>query len=239
MLGPEATEDDRRIGLALSRRLGKLAIVETAPTLSLHDRFQQTLWRAADALVDLGQSPYAVDDALRSWGMAHPPYEAADAFGLQDVAAFERTDGARNWSSFMVQLGRDGRSGGRGIYIYDGQGVAQSDPDALYKINTERAPQTSIPAPQIARLIVGAMANTGAKILREGVVPRAAELDVLSVFTQLVPNWRGGVMHAVGAEGLLRTTREMQALDHPDRDLWTPDPVFAELIKYGRSFDDL
>ncbi len=239
MLGPEATEDDRRIGLALARRIGKLAVVETAPTLSLHDRFQQTLWRAADALVDLGQSPYAVDDALRTWGMAHPPFETADALGLKDVVAFERADGARNWSAFMFQLGRDGRSSGRGFYTYDAQGVAQSDPDALYKINSERAPQTSMPPPQIVRLILGAMANTGAKVLREGVVPRAAELDVLSVFTQLVPNWRGGMMHAIGAEGLLRTTRDMQALDHPDRDLWTPEPVFAELIKYGRSFDDL
>jgi 3-hydroxyacyl-CoA dehydrogenase len=74
--------------------------------------------------------------------------------------------------------------------------------------------------------------------LRESIVPRAAEIDVLSVFTHLVPNWRGGLMHAVGAQGLLRTSRAMEALDHPDRDLWTPEPIFAELIKYGRSFDD-
>ena len=83
------------------------------------------------------------------------------------------------------------------------------------------------------------MANAGAKALRETVVPRTAEIDVLSVFAHLVPTWRGGIMHAVGAEGLLKTTREMDALDHPDKELWTPDPVFAELIKYGRNFDDL
>lgn len=107
-----------------------------------------------------------------------------------------------------------------------------------HKINGRRAPQSNMTADHIARLVVGAMANAGAKALRESIVPRAAEIDVLSVFTHLVPNWRGGLMHAVGAQGLLRTSRAMEALDHPDRDLWTPEPIFAELIKYGRSFDD-
>lgn len=75
--------------------------------------------------------------------------------------------------------------------------------------------------------------------MRDGTVARAGDIDVLSVFTNLVPAWRGGVMHAAGDAGLLKTTRLMQALGHPDQDLWSPEPIFSELIKYGRTFDDL
>ena len=86
---------------------------------------------------------------------------------------------------------------------------------------------------------MGAMANEGARLLRDQVVPRAGDIDVVSVAARLVPRTRGGVLHSVGALGLLRLTHDMTTLGHPDTSPWTPDPVFAELIKYGRSFDDL
>jgi 3-hydroxyacyl-CoA dehydrogenase len=238
ILGPEATDDDRRLGLALARRMNKLAIVQTTAGAGLHDRLLQTLWRAADALVDLGQSPFTIDAALRDWGMVHPPFDLADRTGLDVVARHPRAEGAQNWSGLLVQLGRQGRATGRGFYHHGTDGLTR-DAEVQHKINESRAPQSNMPADQITRLVIGALANAGAKALRDGVVPRAAEIDVLSVFTHLMPNWRGGVMHAVGAQGLLGTTRAMEALDHPDGDLWTPDTVFAELIKYGRSFDSL
>ncbi|MDP4991653.1 MAG: 3-hydroxyacyl-CoA dehydrogenase family protein, partial [Marivita lacus] len=238
ILGPETTEDHRRLGLALARKLNKLAVVQTTPGTGLHDRLLQTLWRAADALVDLGQSPYTVDAALRDWGMVHPPFELADRAGLDVVSRHARVDGAQNWSGLLLQLGRQGRVTGRGFYLHAGTGLTR-DAEIDHKINERRAPQSTLPAAQVTRLVIGALANAGANALRDGVVPRAAEIDVLSVFAHLVPNWRGGVMHAAAHGGLLATTRAMQALEHPDRDLWTPDPVFAELIKYGRTFDDL
>ena len=238
ILGPEATEDHRRLGLGLARRLNKLAVVQTTAGIGLHDRLLQTLWRAADALVDLGQSPFAIDAALHDWGMVHPPYDLADRAGLDGISRHPRSAGAQNWSGFLLQLGRQGRATGRGFYLYGTDGPSR-DTEVQHRINERRAPQSTMPADQIIRLVLGALANEGAKALRDGVVPRAAEIDVLSVFTHLVPAWRGGLMHAAGAQGLLRTTRAMEALDHPDRDLWAPDPVFAELIKYGRSFDDL
>ena len=237
ILGPEATDDERRLGLGLARRLKRLAVVQTTAGTGLHDRLLQTLWRAADALVDLGQSPFTIDAALRDWGMVYPPYDLADRTGLNVVARHPRTEGAQNWSGLLLQLGRQGRATGRGFYHHGSDGPSR-DAEVQHKINGRRAPQSNMTADHIARLVVGAMANAGAKALRESIVPRAAEIDVLSVFTHLVPNWRGGLMHAVGAQGLLRTSRAMEALDHPDRDLWTPEPIFAELIKYGRSFDD-
>lgn len=239
ILGPQATEKDRRIGLALARRLNKLALVETAPETGLYDNLTQTLWRAADALVDLGQSPFTIDAAMREWGMAHPPFELADSHGLDTVSRHTRADGCQNWSALLVQYGQQGRANGQGFYCYPPDSAPQEDHDILHRINERRAPQSNMPADHIRRCLIGAMANSGAKALRKNVVARAGDIDVLSVFSQLVPNWRGGVMHAAGEGGLLKTTRAMQTIDHPDQALWTPDPVFADLIKYGRRFDDL
>lgn len=239
ILGPDSTEADRLAGLALARRLNKLPVVETTSGSGLHDRLVQTCLRAADALVDLGQSPVIIDAALRDWGMAHPPFELADMIGLDNVARHARTETAVNWSEHLLQSGRSGRAAGQGFYRHSADGPPKPDPEVPHSINKRRAPRAALPPDQIVRCVLGAMANEGAKALRANIVPRAGDIDVLSVFTHLVPNWRGGVMHAAGDGGLLRTTRAMQAVDHPDRDLWTPDPVFAELIKYGRSFDDL
>lgn len=238
LLGPEATEDDRRLGLGLARRMNRLAIVQTNAGTGMLDRMLTALWQACDALVDLGQSPAVIDAAMQNWGMSIPPYQLADRTGLDVVSRHPRAEGAQNWAAVLQQLGRQGHATGRGFYLHGADGPKR-DAEVQHKINERRAPQSNLPADQITRLVIGAVANAGAKALRDGVVPHAAGLDVLSVLAQMVPAWRGGVMHAVGAQGLLRTTRAMEALDHPDRDLWTPDPVFAELIKYGRSFDDL
>ncbi|WP_299788523.1 enoyl-CoA hydratase-related protein [uncultured Marivita sp.] len=239
ILGPQSTDTDRLAALALARRLNKLPVVETTSGAGIYDRLRQTLWRAADSLVDLGQSPFSIDAALRHWGMPHPPYEMADLLGFDTVARQDRPEGSRNWTALLARSDRQGRGSGRGYYTHMPSEPPQPDPGALALIESQRAPQPEMPAEKIVRLTLGAMANEGAKALREGVVPRSGDIDVISVFTHLAPTWHGGIMHAAGEAGLLQITRAMESVDHPDRALWTPDPVFAELIKYGRRFDDL
>lgn len=234
ILGPEGSETELRAALGLARRLNALAVVERTSGPSLHDRLAQALLRGADALVDLGQSPYAIDAALRDWGMALPPYELADHLGLDTVARQDRAEAARNWSSVVTA---QERSGGHGFYRYSLEGPATPSPDILPHINGMRRPEADMPPARIVKLLFGAMANEGARALREGVVPLSSEIDIVSVLTGLVPRWSGGVMHLTCAEGLLQVTRAMTALPHPDRDFWTPEAVFAELIKYGRGFD--
>ena len=239
VLGPHATTDDRRIGLALARCLNKLALVETTSDLPLFDRLTQTLWRASDALVDLGQSPFTIDAAMHDWGMVLPPYRLADRLGLDLVSRQHRAEGCANWSELLIQNGRQGLVNRQGFYRYAPEAEPDADQEILHKIMERRAPQANMAPEDIRCCLIGSMANTGAKALRDGTVARAGDIDVLSVFTHLVPAWRGGVMHAAGDAGLLKTTRLMQALGHPDQDLWSPEPIFSELIKYGRTFDDL
>ena len=239
VIGPAASEDDRLAALALARRLGKVAVVEHATRDCVLDRLIAALFRAGDALIDRGQSPYRIDAALRAWGMAHPPYELADLAGMERVSRHERGPGAQNWSGTMLRLGRAGRTAGQGFYLYEDDGEPQIDPVVVARLDERRKPSQPLPPERIARCVIGALTNEGARCLREGMAMRATDLDVVSVLSGLVPRWRGGVMHAAGLGGLLRTAREMEALGHPDTAFWTPEPVFGELIKNGRVFDDL
>jgi 3-hydroxyacyl-CoA dehydrogenase len=195
------------------------------------------LWRGADALVDLGQSPSTIDSAMRDWGMALPPYQLADQIGLGMVAPQHRADGARNWSAVLTAQGRTGRMAGDGFY-----GASDTpplvDPAILLSINSLRPAKPDLPAHQIRQLLVGAMANEAARALRDAVVAQASDVDLVSIFTGVLPHWSGGILHHARNEGLLQISRAMTALPHPDTDFWTPDPIFADLIKQGRGFDD-
>ncbi|APZ51269.1 3-hydroxyacyl-CoA dehydrogenase family protein [Salipiger abyssi] len=91
----------------------------------------------------------------------------------------------------------------------------------------------------IRKLMLGAMANEGARMLASGMAARPSDIDLAAIMALDLPRWRGGPMHLAGVIGLLSLRRAMEAFDHPDRAFWTPEPVFAELIKNGRNFDDL
>ena len=239
VLGPESTHEEERAALALAGRMTLLAVTQTTDKASYLDRMKEAMWRAADALVDLGQSPYTIDAALTHWDLTTPPFKAADRASLNAVARHERHPNGTNWSGVLLQHGRDGIGSGSGFYAYDAGGTATEDAEVSALLDRLRSSKPPLPAAQIVHLVQGAMANEGARILREAGLNRASDLDVVSVFGGLLPRWRGGVMHSAGAEGLLQLTKAMEAFDHPDRAFWTPDPIFADLIKNGRTFDAL
>jgi 3-hydroxyacyl-CoA dehydrogenase len=238
VLGSDGSDEDLRIALGLARCLNTLAVVERTAGISLHDRLVHALWRGADALVDLGQSPFTIDATMRNWGMALPPYEMADFVGLDLVARELRGETSQNWSGELTRMGRNGRAKGQGFYAYPKDAAARPDPAILAYINDKRPARTDLPPQRIVRLLIGAMANEGARALRASVVPDASDVDVVSIFTGLLPRWSGGILHYASVDGLLQITKAITELGHPDAAFWTPDPVFAELIKHGRSFDD-
>lgn len=239
VLGPESRNTDVQTVLALARRLTLLPIVQRSADDCLSDRLRRAQWRAADALVDLGQSPYAIDAALRDWGMETPPYRAADLAGLGTVARQERHASGSNWSGVLMQQGRMTVDGSGGFYLALDDGHVVEDKAVPGLLDALRTPQPALHKSAITRLMLGALANEAVRAVLDGSVDRASDVDVVSVLAGLVPRWRGGLLHAAHAGGLLQITRAMTDLGHPDTDFWTPHPVFADLIKNGVGFDSL
>ena len=238
IVGPSASPEQIVAARAVARALDKIPVRVHAPGETVAGRLQAACQRAADALVDLGQHPYEIDRALREWGWHRPPFLASDRRGLPDLAARPRAEGARNWCDVMVGHDRPGRAGGAGFYLWEGTPpVPSEDPGLTALLEAERPAARPLSPDQTRRLVLGAMANEGARMLASGMVLRPSDIDVVATLGLGLPRWRGGPMHLVGVYGLLSVCRAMEGLDHPDTAFWTPQPVFGALIKNGRSFE--
>lgn len=236
--GPEATPRHMAMALALAHRMNKVPVRVVSEGDSIAARMMVAVQRAADALVDMGQSPYAVDAALRSWGWARPPFEMRDAIGLGEFAGHARGAGARNWSAALTAAGRTGRASGAGFYRYaQAIGRPEADAEVSQIIDTERKIAPPMSGEHIVTLMVGALANEGARMLAEGWVTRPSDIDVVMMLSQEFPRFRGGPMKAADLLGLFAVRLALERFAHPDTAFWTPVPVFAELIKNGRTFD--
>jgi 3-hydroxyacyl-CoA dehydrogenase len=96
-----------------------------------------------------------------------------------------------------------------------------------------------IDAAEIQDRVLTAMANAGAAAIAAGHVKRPVEVDLAVIHAQGFPRWRGGPMHLADHTGLFRTEQALlrYAVDGPE--IWTPDPLFRDLVKNGRRLADL
>ncbi|TCP38042.1 enoyl-CoA hydratase-related protein [Rhodovulum marinum] len=209
---------------------------------------------AADALVEEGASPYAVDRAMRDWGFAYGPYEMADRLGLETLLALRAgLPGGRDpetrpilVAGQMVAEGRRGQAVGRGYYAYPEPGErGVPDPELEWLLASARqvlgCSPRAVGADEIAGKLLAGMAQAGAGLLRRGVVRRAVEIDLAMVLGAGLARWRGGPMRAADERGMLWLRRTLRSLaeGRGGPTIWTPDPLIAELIKRGQRFGDV
>lgn len=102
------------------------------------------------------------------------------------------------------------------------------------------AAQVLVPLPQSAeRLVLLAVVNAGARLLREGACLRPSDIDLAMVLGAGWPNWRGGPMAEADGIGPMVLRHECQQAETVDAALWSPDPLFDQLIRDGQRFEDL
>lgn len=236
--GPEVKPEELAAAQALSAGLGKLPVSVHSAGTSIAGRVFDACARAADALVDLGADIYEVDRAMRAWGWRRAPFEARDGLGLQDASLSERAPGAQNWSRVLVDVGRTGRASGAGFYRYEhGKPIEDAEVQTILSALQWGADALNLSSQQLAWLMIAAMANEGLRILSDGMTRRASDIDVAIVVGHDFPRWRGGPMKAASQYGLLRLSRLMAEMDHPDKALWAPEPAWQDCIKNGRGLD--
>lgn len=99
-----------------------------------------------------------------------------------------------------------------------------------------------LPAPKAERIVqrvVAGMANEGARILSEGLVARPSDIDLAVVSGAGFPRWQGGPMHWADRRGLLILRRDLLLWAWEAPELWTMDPLVADLVAQGRHFAEL
>ena len=176
---------------------------------------------------------------MLSWGWGWPPFQLRDLVGLESTVGLVRAEGAENWSALMVAAGRKGRAFGQGFYRYDEDGTARISREVMDIINARRAPTKDITKRTIQLLMIGAMANEGARTLADGWARCPSDIDLVCLNTLNFPRTRGGPMTAADLAGLFNLTRAMRSFEHPDKPFWTPHELLYDLIKNGKTFSSM
>ena len=228
-------------GVALARRLKKVPVVVANSTGFVGNRMLQAYGRESQLMLLEGATPWQIDDALESWGMAMGPNAVLDLAGL-DIgyrARRERTDLPDDPRYFriadaLVEAGRVGRKCGRGSYLYSESGQRLPDSQVEKLIAGEAArfgiERRSFGNDEIVERCVLALVNEGLALLQEGVASSASDIDVVWANGYGFPRHRGGPMWFAEQQGWAAVYERISQLKQVHGSLyWTPAGLLKEL----------
>jgi len=246
--GAHTSPETIATALALARRVGKLPVVAGVCDGFVVNRLLARRSREAAFMLEEGAKPAQIDRVLQDFGFPMGPYALADLAGI-DVqfaarnARRHRLGERERAADFVDQLyarGRYGQKTGAGWYRYDENRRPQPDPeiDALLAAHAKARgiEPREFQGEEILQRCLYAMVNEGAKLIGEGVVPRADEVDIAMVNGIGFPSHVGGPMWWADTVGLDRVRDTMRAWAAKDPDGWTPAPLLEQLAASGRRF---
>lgn len=202
---------------------------------------------AGIAMLSMGVSMSRIDHLMAQWGMPHGVFRQMDIIGTDVVLA--RGQFLRSQQIFpsahlqalssLVEAGHRGRHMGRGFYHWDEDGHPEPITNLPHILFDAPVKARDLSDDEIKSRILSAMANTGARLLEAGLVKRPQDIDLACVLGVNFPRWRGGPMKAADLRGLFAVEQDLKqfAADWPE--LYTPGPMFFDLVKNGENFDTL
>lgn len=237
--------------IALAKRIGKVGVTVGVCDGFCANRMLYPYLRQVDCLMEEGVLPQDIDRVLTGFGLAMGPCAMLDMAG-QDVAWFVRQRQLKNWpanmrysrlADLLYERGRLGSKSGAGWYRYpSGPRSAEPDPEVEQMIVDEARrlgiARRTIGDDEILARTLYALVNEGARLLGEGIVERASDIDLCYVYGMGFPAARGGPMAWADSVGIERIHDAVMALHAAHDDNWAPAPLLAELAQCGRTFAD-
>ncbi|TWF58514.1 3-hydroxyacyl-CoA dehydrogenase NAD-binding domain-containing protein [Neorhizobium alkalisoli] len=196
-------------GLAVAKKLRKLAIVTGVTEGFIGNSIFSAYRREAEFLLEDGAMPEEIDRALEDYGFPMGLFAVYDMAGLEIAWARRKRQAAtRDPSDRYVEIadrlckaGRFGQKAGRGWYVYP-EGKRVVDPDVTAIIETARAKKGITPRSfsqaEILERLLAAMAAEGQRLLAEGIAARASDIDLVMINGYGFPAHKGGPMFAAG-----------------------------------------
>ncbi|MFW6078912.1 MAG: 3-hydroxyacyl-CoA dehydrogenase family protein, partial [Gemmatimonadota bacterium] len=245
--GAATSEEALATIFELTVRLGKTPVlVDDGPGFLVNRLLAPYLNEAGWLLAD-GASIEAVDDAVREFGMPMGPLRLLDEVGL-DVA---RHAAAVLYDAFgdrlrpsppleaLERTDRLGRKGGRGFYRYE-DGREQEIDETVYDELGESVPKQrrELPVSEIVDRTTLVMVNEAARALDDGVVARAADVDVAMITGTGFPPFRGGLLRWADARGLGQIVDTLERLARDIDRRFEPAPLLHSLAERSARFYD-
>ena len=238
------------LAVALRDRLGRVVLRNGTGGGGMGEPVIAALWEAGAGLLRQGASPLQIDAALHGYGFAQGMFRQIDLIGLEHCLAKARIAadllpvGRQHLDDMdrLIMAGRTGQRAGRGFYLWqEGQGQPDRAVTGILDLPALEpdTSKTRLSAESIVLRTVAAMANAGARALRAGFALRPSDIDTVMIQGHGYPRWHGGPMKAADLIGLFDIRQALERFSEENPALYTPDPVFAELIKEGQNFDSL
>ncbi|WP_413720081.1 enoyl-CoA hydratase-related protein [Silicimonas sp. MF1-12-2] len=240
--GPKAVATAR----ALMRKLDRLILDVKPKPYSVASRLVAALHAAADLCLEDGGRVLQIDTALRDWGLPYGSFTFRDIVGLKRDNGNRGAEGARGsgLDAALIAAGRTGLAVGRGYFLYQQRGkMGVEDPEVTALIEADRAAKSistrTLSDGEVRIRCVAAMAGAGAQMLSEGIVRRPADIDMVAVHALGFARRTGGVMYAADLLGLSEVRDVLVELSQESARIAPPDPIFQDLIRSEKTFDDL
>ena len=175
--GKETAPEVLATAMAVGRKIGKVPVVVGVCHGFVGNRMLSARGIEAEKLLLEGALPQEVDGALTEFGFPMGPFAMSDLAGL-DVG-WRIAQGARRARRDRRLAGEQGRFGqktGKGFYLYEGRSRAArsggrgADRRCLERLGVERR---NVSKEEIVERLIFPMINEGARILEEGIAPRA------------------------------------------------------------------
>ena len=229
--------------LALGKQLNKLAVVVGVCEGFVGNRILTRFWDACTFMVEDGTLPQDIDAAFEKFGMAMGPFAVQDLAGLDiSYAMRQRLAPSRKPNERvpllvdqLVEMGRLGQKSGQGWYQYAG-GKRQVDPVVTDLVNAHAPSPVTLSVDAIIARGRAAMVNEAAKILQEGIVPRASDIDLVKINGYGFPVWRGGLMFEAMHFGLDRVLAEAHRIARDYGPTWDVSDALIEAVETQRGF---
>src|SRR5499433_315196 len=247
--GAKSAPDTLATGMALGRRIGKISAMAGNGDGFVANRSRTPFGTEMNIMVEEGALPEQVDKVMVDFGYPIGPFATADLSGL-DIGYDSRQRRAQQDPNYrkmpiadaLVEAGRLGQKTGAGWFRYEkGDRTPHPDPEVA-RIIKEKATelgieQRSFSDEEILHRLLFASVNEACKILEEGRVYRASDIDVMWLGGFNFPRYRGGLMYwadnNVGSKEVLRQIEEWHQR-YGDR--WRPSALLKEVAAAGGAF---
>jgi len=229
--------------LALGKQLNKLAVVVGVCEGFVGNRILTRFWDACTFMVEDGTPPQEIDAAFERFGMAMGPFAVQDLAGLDISYAMRQRLAAQRQPhervpvlvDRLVEQGRLGQKSGQGWYRYEA-GKRQVDPVVSDLVTVHAGEAGRLSGEAIIARGRAAMVNEAAKILQEGIVPRASDIDLVKINGYGFPVWRGGVMFEAMQFGLEAVLAEAHKIAQDYGPTWEVSDALIEAVRTQKGF---
>ncbi len=207
-------------------------VVGDAPGFAVNRVLMPYLCEAMRALSD-GHGIEAIDAAAVAWGMPMGPLMLTDTIGLDvTLGIFEAMHahcgdrvtplpGLRT----AVDQGRLGRKSGGGFYDFNTKPpTPNAETVALFEPVTIDRPD------DLTDRLILPMVNEAARVLEEGIVASADNLDLASILGLGIAGWRGGVARYADDEGACEIVRRLEMLAEHDGERFEPAALLQRAV---------